>query len=49
MQEATLALAELLRRFEFSPAPGHTPEPVSRLTLRSANGLPLRVERRKDR
>lgn len=49
MQEATLALAELLRRFEFSPAPDHTPEPVSRLTLRSANGLPLRVERRKGR
>ena len=49
MQEATLALAELLRRFEFSPVPGHTPEPVSRLTLRSANGLPLRIQWRKDR
>jgi cytochrome P450 len=49
LQEATLALAELVRRFEFSPTPGHWPEPVSRLTLRSANGLPLRVERRKDR
>ena len=49
LQEATLALVELVRRFEFSPAPGHTPEPVSRLTLRSANGIPLRVERRKDR
>ena len=49
MQEATLALAELLRRFEFSAVPGHSPEPVSRLTLRSANGLPLMVKRRKDR
>ncbi len=48
MQEATLALAQLLRRFEFSPVPGHQPEPVSRLTLRSANGLPLRVKRRPD-
>jgi cytochrome P450 len=49
LQEATLALAELVRRFEFSPTPGHTPEPVSRLTVRSANGLPLTVARRKDR
>jgi cytochrome P450 len=49
LQEATLALAELVRRFEFSPTPGHTPEPVSRLTVRSANGLPLKIERRRDR
>jgi cytochrome P450 len=49
MQEATLALSELVRRFEFSPVPDHRPQPVSRLTLRSANGLPLRVEQRKDR
>ncbi len=47
LQEATLALAELVRRFEFSPTPGHTPAPVSRLTVRSANGLPLRVARRR--
>lgn len=46
LQEATLALAELVRRFVFLPTPGHVPEPVSRLTVRSANGLPLRVERR---
>ncbi len=49
LQEATLALAELVRRFEFSPTPGHTPEPVSRLTVRSANGIPLKVTRRRDR
>ena len=49
LQEATLALAELVRRFEFSPTPGHTPEPVSRLTVRSANGLPLQVKRRSER
>jgi cytochrome P450 len=47
LQEATLALAELVRRFEFSPHPEHTPEPVSRLTVRSANGIPLKIERRK--
>ena len=46
LQEATLLLAELVRRFRFLPAPGHTPEPVARLTLRSANGVPLIVERR---
>jgi cytochrome P450 len=45
LQEATLALVELVRRFRFSPMPDHVPEPVSRLTVRSANGLPLRVER----
>ena len=46
LQEATLLLAELVRRFKFTPAPGHTPVPVARLTLRSENGVPLIVERR---
>ena len=46
LQEATLLLAELARRFRFKPVPGHTPEPVARLTLRSANGVPLIIERR---
>ena len=49
LQEATLALAELVRQFEFAPTPGHIPRPVSRLTVRSANGIPLRVRRRRDR
>ena len=47
LQEATLALAEFTRRFEIAPAPGHIPDPVARLTVRSANGLPLRVSRRR--
>src|SRR5688572_9886094 len=34
MQEAVLILACLAREFRFEPAPGHTPKPVSRLTLR---------------
>ncbi len=46
LQEATLLLAELVRRFRFKPVEGHVPDPVARLTLRSANGLPLIVERR---
>jgi cytochrome P450 len=49
LQEATLALAELVRRFEFAPAPGHEPEPVSRLTVRSATGIKLEVRRREPR
>jgi cytochrome P450 len=47
MQEATLLIAEVVRRFELSPEPGHTPEPVARLTLRSGNGVRLRVKARR--
>lgn len=47
LQEATLLLSEFVRRFEISPTPGHTPDPIARLTLRSANGVPLIVQRRK--
>jgi cytochrome P450 len=46
LQEAVLALSALVRRFRFHPVPGHVPEPVSRLTVRSDNGIPLLVERR---
>ena len=46
LQEATLLLAAMARRFRFLPAPGHVPEPVSRLTLRSGNGVKLIVEAR---
>jgi cytochrome P450 len=46
MQETVLYVAWLVRHFRFSPTPGHTPQPVSRLTLRSLNGIPLMVERR---
>ena len=38
-QEALLVLAELVRRFEVLPDPGHEPELVARLTLRSRNGI----------
>jgi len=46
LQEATLFMAEVVRRFELSPEPGHTPEPVARLTLRSANGIRVRIKAR---
>jgi cytochrome P450 len=46
LQEATLMLAELTRRFRLSPTPGQTPDPIARLTLRSSNGVPLIVQNR---
>ena len=46
LQEATLFLAVISRRYRFLPAPGPEPQPVARLTLRSANGVRLIVEPR---
>lgn len=44
-QEALLVLALLVRRYQFTPCPQHTPLPSARLTLRSANGVQLRLTR----
>jgi len=46
MQEAALLLATLAARYRFAPAPGHVPEPVGRLTIRSANGIRMVIEKR---
>ncbi len=46
LQEATLILSGLLRRWQLDPVPGHVPQPVGRLTIRSANGMPLVLRRR---
>lgn len=46
MQEAMLILASLARRYRFEPAPGPDPEPTSRLTIRSLDGISLRVWKR---
>lgn len=46
LQEATILLAEFVRRFRVSPTPGHEPDPIARLTLRSSNGVPLIVQNR---
>ena len=46
LQEAVLVLAMLSRRLRFEADPEWTPVPVARLTLRSANGVRLRVFRR---
>jgi cytochrome P450 len=39
LQEAALILSTLVRRFNIQPLPDHTPQPVGRLTIRSANGI----------
>ena len=46
LQEATLILARLVKDFQLTPVLGHTPIPVGRLTIRSANGVRLRLKRR---
>ncbi len=46
LQEATLILASLVKEYKLSPLPNHTPYPVGRLTIRSANGIKLRLVKR---
>ena len=46
LQEATLILASIVREFRLAPLPGHTPMPVGRLTIRSENGVRLRIHPR---
>ena len=46
LQEATIILASLLGRYRFDPVPGFKPNIVGRLTVRSTNGIRLRLSRR---
>lgn len=46
LQEAVLILASLLRRYELVPVQGHVPQPVGRLTIRSENGVRLKLRKR---
>lgn len=46
MQEAILILACLARRYRFEPLAEHVPKPVGRLTIRSENGIKVRLHRR---
>lgn len=46
LSEAILCLAILIRRFEIRPRPGYVAEPVCRLTLRPAGGLPVTIRPR---
>ena len=43
LQEATLAVAGIVRSVRLEPAPGHEVWPVHRITLRPRNGLPMIV------
>ena len=47
IQEAVIVLATLMRRFEVLPVPGHTVEPIQRITLRPNNGMPLILQKRR--
>ncbi|NML45529.1 cytochrome P450 [Ramlibacter sp. G-1-2-2] len=46
LQEAALILSSIVRHWRLEPVPGHVPQPVGRLTIRSANGVRLVLRRR---
>ncbi|MEM1163309.1 MAG: cytochrome P450, partial [Pseudomonadota bacterium] len=46
MQEGVLLLGLLAARFRFSPVEGRVPEPMAHLTVRSRNGIWLKIEKR---
>jgi hypothetical protein len=46
LQEATLVLAAIMRKFNLTLAPRHKVWPLLRVTLRPAGGLPMTVRRR---
>lgn len=46
LQEAAIILSTLVRRYRFEPLPGFRPELVGRLTVRSTNGIWLKLSRR---
>ncbi|PSO26487.1 cytochrome P450 [Bradyrhizobium sp. MOS002] len=45
LQEATIVLAMLMRRFDLELLPGTRVWPLQRITLRPAHGLPMRITR----
>ena len=46
-QEAVLTLASIVRRYEILPVENHTPRVVGRVTIRSDNGIRIRLKLRK--
>lgn len=46
LQEAAIILSMIARNYEILPVEGHVPRPVARLTLRSENGIRLRLRKR---
>jgi cytochrome P450 len=46
MIDAAVILVTLVRRLRFTPLAGHKPQPVARVTLRPAGGMPLLIPTR---
>ncbi|MFM9901219.1 MAG: cytochrome P450, partial [Polaromonas sp.] len=46
LQEAVLILSSVARHYHLEAVPGHVPQPVGRLTIRSDNGVRLTLHRR---
>lgn len=46
-QEAVLTLASIVRRYEILPVENHTPRVVGRVTIRSDNGIRIKLKLRK--
>jgi cytochrome P450 len=46
LQEAAIILSMIARHYDIAPVEGHVPKPVARLTLRSENGIRLRLRKR---
>ena len=46
LQESAIILSMIARHYEILPVEGHVPKPVARLTLRSENGIRLRLRKR---
>ena len=46
LQEAALILSTVARHFQLHAVSGHVPQPVGRLTIRSANGVRLTLHKR---
>ena len=44
LQEATLILSELVRRFKFLPVENYAPTPVMQVTLRAGGGIKVRIQ-----
>ena len=47
LQEATLILSRIVSQYEIRPVQRHTPQPVGRLTIRSANGVRVSLHPRR--
>lgn len=46
LQEAAIILSMIVHHYQIAPVEGHVPKPVARLTLRSENGIRLRLRKR---